>query len=84
MRKVFRIVLALMPICGIVFAGGKSEATSSGSGNYPNKPVQIVVPFGPGGGTDVVVRTIMKYLDLGGQPMVAVNIGVEPKGGRRP
>jgi tripartite-type tricarboxylate transporter receptor subunit TctC len=75
MKKILGVVLMLALVCGVVFAGGKTDgAASSGSGNYPNKPVQIVVPFGPGGGTDVLVRTIMKYLDLGGQPMVAVNI----------
>jgi tripartite-type tricarboxylate transporter receptor subunit TctC len=75
MKKLFSLVLVLALVCGAVFAGGQSGgASSSGAANYPNKPVQIVVPFGPGGGTDVLIRTAMKYVDLGGQPMVAVNI----------
>ena len=74
MKKMFSLVLGLALIGGMVFAGGKSEGAASSQPNYPTKPVQMVVPFGPGGGTDVLVRTIMKYIDLGGQPMVAVNI----------
>ena len=30
--------------------------------NYPSKPITIVVPFGPGSGTDVVTRTIAQPL----------------------
>lgn len=41
---------------------------------YPNKPIKMIVPFGAGGGTDTMVRAYQKYIDLGGQPMVVVNI----------
>jgi tripartite-type tricarboxylate transporter receptor subunit TctC len=75
MRKIVSLVLLWMLVCGAVFASGRGDSSSSsGLGNYPERPVQVVVPFGPGGGTDVLVRTIMKYLDLGGQATVAVNI----------
>ena len=63
--------IALVLVATVLFAAAGQQAEAA---NYPVKPVQIVVPFGPGGGTDVLVRTVMKYLDLGGQPMVAVNI----------
>ena len=42
--------------------------------DYPTKPVEMVVPFGPGGGTDLTARAIAdvctKYL---GQPLVVIN-----------
>jgi tripartite-type tricarboxylate transporter receptor subunit TctC len=69
MKKVMSLALVLALVCGAAFAGGKKDGET-----YPAKPVQVVIPFGPGGGTDVLVRTIMKYLDLNGQPPVAVNI----------
>ena len=41
---------------------------------YPTKPIRIIVPFGPGGFTDVVARIIQKELGpLIGQPIVIEN-----------
>jgi tripartite-type tricarboxylate transporter receptor subunit TctC len=70
MKKLIILVLVLAIVSGMVFArGGQQDGAA-----YPNKPVQVIVPFGPGGGTDVLTRTFMKYINLGGQNMVAVNI----------
>jgi tripartite-type tricarboxylate transporter receptor subunit TctC len=46
------------------------------AGEYPEKPVKLIVPWAAGGDTDVLMRIIAhyagKYL---GQPMVVVNVG---------
>ena len=42
--------------------------------SYPTRPIRIVVPFGPGGFTDVAARILQKELAPAiGQPIVIEN-----------
>ena len=54
---------------------------SSGSDAFPQRPIRVIVPFNPGGGTDTYVRILQKAIkdnDLMPQPLVIMN---KPGGG---
>lgn len=49
---------------------------SQSSSDYPNRPVTIIVPFPPGGGTDISARLIAQKLSVRwGHPVVVENRG---------
>jgi len=46
------------------------------AGGYPNRPIRLIVPFPPGGGTDIVSRTIQPALQQRlGQQIIIDNRG---------
>lgn len=62
-------LLAFAALCAIAAAPTAAPASS-----WPERPVRVVVPFPPGGGTDVVARTVTNRLSVAlGQPFVIEN-----------
>ncbi len=53
-----------------------ASATALAQADFPNRPVTLVVPFPPGGGTDTGARIVAQRLSLRwGQPVIVENKG---------
>jgi tripartite-type tricarboxylate transporter receptor subunit TctC len=62
-------------LAAIITLAGASSALAQ-VGTYPNKPIRWVIPFAPGGGTDMVARPIAsKLTDRLGQQILYDNRG---------
>ena len=69
------LVLLVLTLAGVMaFAAPGREGGAGGAlGDYPTKSIRCILPYAPGGGTDVFVRTMIKYMDLK-NGMAVVNI----------
>ncbi len=59
--------------------GASLSAQAAGAGNFPNQPIQYIIPFGPGGESDVSARLQQPFFkQMFGQDLV---ISYKPGGG---
>lgn len=71
MNSLIRILFLSSAASALVLGAGVGTGLAQ---NYPDKPVRIVVPFSPGGGSDIVTRAFALPLSsVLGQPVVVDN-----------
>ncbi|MGE4585087.1 MAG: tripartite tricarboxylate transporter substrate binding protein [Sphaerochaeta sp.] len=72
-RLLFPLLMAVLISTGL-FAAGQGE-NAAASTPYPDKPIQVIVPVGAGGDTDLNARLFSKYLEKElGQSLAIVNV----------
>ncbi len=63
-------------LCAVLAAAGTLSASPLWAQEWPTRPVRVIVPFPPGGGTDTVARPLTaKLSQLAGQTFVIDNRG---------
>ena len=67
-----KILLKMALICAVGFGASVSFGQA-----YPNKPIKIIVPFAPGGSTDIVARIMAQKMT----PILGQSVIVENKAG---
>lgn len=69
MKKILALVLCLvLVLCSFVGCGSDEEI------DYPTKPINMIVGYAAGGGTDTLARTTAQYVELDGQTMTISNM----------
>lgn len=72
--KTSRGILAAVLAAAVVFLLGGAMVARLGAETYPSKPLRFVLPFPPGGPTDILGRIIgQKLAERLGQPVVPEN-----------
>jgi tripartite-type tricarboxylate transporter receptor subunit TctC len=75
MKSVCALAALLASACLTPVASWAAEKAAA-TGAYPNKPIRLIVPFPPGGGTDIVSRTLQPALTAAlGQQVLVDNRG---------
>jgi len=74
---VVAIALLTVPVgSGFAQSGAKSPGKATAAEDFPNRPLRYIVPFPPGGSTDIVARIVAAALSEGlGQQVVIDNRG---------
>src|SRR6056297_1541747 len=62
MKRLLTVMVLLLVAAGFLWAGGQQEAEEGGYEWEPNKPINLIVPWGAGGSTDRSARVTADLL----------------------
>jgi len=63
-------------LAALIAVAATAAAFAQSAANYPERPIRFVVPYPPGGGTDVIARIVQERFQAAlGQPIVIDNRG---------
>ncbi|MCI8608598.1 MAG: tripartite tricarboxylate transporter substrate binding protein [Firmicutes bacterium] len=68
MKKLLAMLLVLAMVFCMAACGDDAEA------EFPTKPIEMIVGYAAGGGTDTLARTAAQYVELDGQTMTTSNM----------
>ncbi len=70
-------VVWALPLVAALAAPAFAQPTSTSSGQaYPSKPMRLVLPYPPGGGSDIIARPLAQLMSASmGQQMIVENRG---------
>ncbi|SHK16456.1 Tripartite-type tricarboxylate transporter, receptor component TctC [Roseomonas rosea] len=55
-------------------ATARAQSGAQAGATYPDRPIQMIVAYPPGGGTDIAARTLAQFMERElGQPVVVLN-----------
>jgi tripartite-type tricarboxylate transporter receptor subunit TctC len=67
---------ALWPLLGGVVAAALTVSSAEAAGDFPTKPIRLIVPYPPGGSADLIARLVAEQLSVNtGQSVVVENKG---------
>jgi tripartite-type tricarboxylate transporter receptor subunit TctC len=71
-----RATLTIAGSIAVALAGAMVAPAAFAQAAYPDKPIKFIVPYPPGGGTDVIARIVQeRFQNALGQPIVIDNRG---------
>ena len=84
MHRAFSFIIGRICV-GLIGTAALAQSAADALADFPNRPIQIVVPFPPGGNTDLIARIVAERLQIAfnspvvvtSHPGAGTNIGAE-------